>query len=146
MNKKFILFATVLAIITGCALPQKTGKGDAVAKNSAICGRWEGAAPDNSIVGYVFSDDGSVLWSIAGRGSIHAKYEVRNNADLLDVDIYDFDTPKLKNVRFIGIAKIEGECMKFLGVPSKNGRTPDGAIAARPKEFGSKAIVLHRLN
>jgi len=101
-------------------------------------------APDGSTVGYLFREDGSVVWQIDGH-SIRARYEAHVVGGLTEIDIFDFEGPQFEGVRFLGIAEIAGNKMKFFGVPTKNGKTQSGAPAIRPKEFGPDAIIFHRV-
>jgi hypothetical protein len=146
-NMYRILLA-VLVLLTTTALraaapstPEKPASSEA----TEILGRWEGTAPDGSKIGYLFSKDGQVTWTIGAQKPIQGRYEAKKKADLVELDIFDFDLPQLNGFRFLGIAQVKGDTMKFFGVPTRQGKNRDGSPATHPKEFPGDAITFAKV-
>jgi hypothetical protein len=137
MNRPIILLFALALLFAGCMSPRRSA-------DLALRGHWIGTAPDGLKVGYDFRGDGSMQWEVSGQPPISARYEVSRSGDLLAVDIFELNLPQLSRVRFLGLASIEGNEMKFLGVPSMDGRTENGDLATRPQTFGPETIVFTR--
>ena len=137
-----LLFLTISAV---CATPPTGTQSENPSTVTGIFGHWIGIAPDNTKIEYTFSDDGKVVWTVAGH-SIHAKFITKQESKLTQIDIFEFDLPQLEGVRFLGIGEITKNKMKFFGVPSKAGKTDDGSPATRPTFFGNEAIIFDRLD
>ena len=111
---------------------------------TGIQGHWRGIAPDKSNIEYTFSADGQVVWTV-GKHSIHAKFKTKHEAKLTQIDIFEFEQPQLEGFSFLGIAEITKSKMKFYGIPSSVGKSPDGRTVTRPTAFGNDTIIFNRV-
>jgi hypothetical protein len=106
-----------------------------------LSGDWSGTAPDGTDVSYSFSTEGTMIWRVnekefvrAFPEGLNAKYRVRGGKPPHEIDIYDFNDTRLKEIRFRGILEFtDGHTFKLQGKPSNQGE--------RPKEFSKEAVV-----
>ncbi|HEX2854814.1 MAG TPA: hypothetical protein VHO24_16395 [Opitutaceae bacterium] len=138
-------FFLALLLVSYTAGPVIAAEPAKVANVTELLAHWEGLAPDGSKVSYLFSADGRVIWTIGANKPVNGRYEAKKKAALVELDIFDFDLPHLAGFRFLGIAEIKGEKMKFFGIPSKGGKNRDGSPATHPKEFPGDAIVFSKV-
>lgn len=135
--------AAILWILTGVMTFQALAGGTFAPLD--IAGTWTCITPENERLEYVFAENGNATWTIGGR-LVRAKYEARaRGANLIEIDMFDFDLPQLAGVRFLGLAKATGDVMILTGVPVKDGKTPDGQPANRPGNVGKDAVTLTRV-
>jgi hypothetical protein len=136
------LLIALLFVTSLCSAATPSATAPAAPATADIAGLWKGAAPDGSEVSYEFSKDGKVNWTVGNRGAMSGKYEVTRKDNLTRIDLFDFESPRLAGLRFLGIAEVTGDKMKFFFVASKDGKNRDGTPAIHPKEFPADALLL----
>jgi hypothetical protein len=107
-----------------------------------LSGDWSGTAVDGTEVSYSFSKDGRMTWRVKEREFMRAfpeglkgEYELRPGKPLCEIDIYNFNDPGFKAIRFLGILEIiDGQTFKMEGRPAHQG--------PRLAKFSSEAAVL----
>ena len=111
---------------------------DDAAINVTLEGKWVGSAADGTTVAFDFGKDGSITWfvekenfkNIAPKG-LTGKYKIRVADPVWQLDITDFDHPKFKQFKFLGIIDVtDARSFRMEGRPGQ-----------RPKKFGTEAVV-----
>lgn len=114
-------------------------------KNSpSIVGKWVGTSPENEKITYHFKKDNTLIWTVDSPSapfSTSAKYSIDYSTIPIQIDIFDFSFPPLKEFLFFGIIEFKGrDKMLLYGEPSNAAEGKTG----RPKEFGSDSIEFQR--
>src|SRR5262249_22172138 len=112
-------------------------------RNSDLIGHWSGKAKDGTKITYHFQKDGSVIWFVdephfksEAPSGLRAKYTIRENSLMWELDIHDFEHMRFKKFTFQAIFQpVEKGRLKMEGVPSNRGR---------PRVFSDEAIVLSK--
>lgn len=135
MNRQIINYLAMIGILLltlGCG------------NSPNIVGKWIGTAPNNERITYHFKEDNTLIWTVdspSAPGSTSAKYSIDYSTKPIQIDIFDFSFPPLKEVLFFGIIEFKGkDKMLFYGEPS---RAMEGKTK-RPKEFASDSIEFQR--
>lgn len=108
-----------------------------------IAGRWQGVAPNDMKIEMVFLPGGRLEWTVGENAILHGRFTASRTGNMVDVDLWGFDSTELADVRFLGLAKIDGDKM-ILVCSRVNGGTPSVDAPPRPKEFDDEAITFHR--
>jgi hypothetical protein len=136
MRLRRVLIGIAVALTALPLVPAEEGR-----IHLALSGDWSGMGGDGSEVSYSFAKDGVVVWRVKEKRfldafpeGLKAKYRVRIGKPLCEIDIYDFNDPRFKGVRFRGILEItDAQTFKLEGMPSNQGE--------RPRKFSKEAVV-----
>lgn len=111
------------------------------AENDFLIGEWSGTSKEGSTVTYKFEPNGMLTWDVNEASfrqnapfGLRAKYTIRKRDGLWEIDIYDFDSPQLKDYEFKGIIRPMLEGRFDMEPPS-----PDSL--ERPQSFTDNAII-----
>jgi hypothetical protein len=138
MRLFFFLFGTVIVLTA----PSITCADEPAPRT--LFGDWVGTAPDGTEISYSFTKDGGVIWRVKEKEFLQAfpeglkgKYQLRVAKPFHEIDIYDFEDPQSKSIRFRGILEfVDDQTFKFEGKPSNQGE--------RPKQFSNEAITFRQ--
>jgi hypothetical protein len=114
-------------------------------QKSDLIGEWNGKAPDGAKVSYCFDKNGLVTNYVDSPGfkqlfpnGMTGKYVVREKSPFWEIDIYDFEDSRFKEITLQGILQpIDKGKFKMEGTPSNHG--------PRPKDFDEQAIVFTKV-
>ena len=132
MNKRLVSTLTAIGIpllICGC------GK-----ESPSIVGKWVGTVPNSEKITYHFKEDNTLIWTVDSPDSpfsTSAKYSIDYTTNPIQIDIFDFSFPPLKEFLFFGIIEFKGSGIMILyGEPSNAA----GGETKRPQKFGADSV------
>ena len=105
-----------------------------------IVGRWSGSAPNGGPLEFNFLADHRLVWQ-SHVGTVNARYDVAQEGDFIEVDIYDFDRKEFRGERLVAIAKVRESTLTFEATSMKEAEA-QGRPIKRPKNFGDEAMKL----
>lgn len=136
MNRRL---APILATIGILLLTCGYGK-----DSPSIVGKWVGTAPNKEKITYHFKGDNTLIWTVDSPNhpfSTSAKYSIDYTTTPIQIDIFDFSFPPLKEFLFFGIIEFKGsDKMILYGEPSNAA----GGATKRPKKFGTDSVEFER--
>ena len=109
-----------------------------------ILGTWSTTTPDGRLFAVRFDESGDVEWKV-GQSSLRGRFRTHDIGSHVEVDIFGLSHPHGKEGLVLGIARIDGDSMKFFATPTLNGRDIEGKPASRPTEFPEETLTLVRV-
>jgi hypothetical protein len=116
-------------------------------KDSIIVGKWVGVSSKKDTVNLVFQGNGTIVWKYCGPKTASittAKYILKNDGNLIEIRMFDFDEPFLSKmkVEFLGsITIVNNDNIILAGeqLIAKKSRNKE------PKVINAEEINLHRI-
>jgi hypothetical protein len=133
----FSLIVCLQLLLLGCATEPLLLTLDS--PNGYLNGEWHGDAPDGTRISYTFKNDGSIIWSVEGDpvfkklapDGLKAKYIIKQNGELLLIDIFGFENKRFSKVVFRGIMRFNS---------NSSFQMEGGNPSRRPRHFSDEAI------
>ncbi len=114
-------------------------------KSPNIVGKWIGISPDREQITYHFKEDNTLIWTVDSQNepfSTNAKYSIDYTTNPIQIDIYEFSFPPVKEFTFVGIIEFKGiDKLILYGEPSN---TKDG-VTTRPEKFGTDSVEFEKI-
>jgi hypothetical protein len=136
MNRRLApILATIWILVLTCGCGEKS---------PSIVGKWAGTAPNKEKITFHFKEDNALIWTVDSPNqpfSTSAKYSINYTTTPIQIDIFDFSFPPLKEFLFFGIIEFKGSDKMILHGEPSNGA--NGATK-RPQKFGTDAVEFER--